>query len=378
MIITNKYYRKKIRKFYLNMKNKYEEKKIRERSNLDIYEVRKLSEELGYRGEELHQSNSYYGIARNLKEFAGYNEEINACIEHGVYFGSFVIEDEINSGLPGLITFGTNRYMHIREKTNKPIFKIGPYIHYALPYYNPKKFKREKNKLGKNILVFPSHSTEKVNVNYDIDKFIESIKKIKKDKGFDNITICLYFKDILNGVHKKYKAENFKVVTAGARNDPFFLNRLKTIIELSDLTVSNNIGTHIGYCIYLKKPHIIIPMDSKYSCYDNDIKSQEEVDLAIKRKKKFNSNYKEIINLFNKNRLEITKEQIEFCNKYWGFEEIKTKEEMNKIFNLLKYIVKNSNKTKKGYEFVINRIKSNNQDKLSEVLAQGFECNSRE
>ena len=48
------------------------------------------------------------------------------------------------------------------------------------------------------------------------------------------------------------------VVTAGYIMDPLFLSRLKSIIQLSDLTMSNNVGTHLGYCIYLNKPHWIV------------------------------------------------------------------------------------------------------------------------
>lgn len=48
------------------------------------------------------------------------------------------------------------------------------------------------------------------------------------------------------------------MTTAGHQLDINFLNRLKTIILLSDYTCSNSIGTHTGYCVYLGKPHLVI------------------------------------------------------------------------------------------------------------------------
>lgn len=57
-----------------------------------------------------------------------------------------------------------------------------------------------------------------------------------------------YIKQIQRISKKKYE-----VVTAGHYYDYNFLPRLRSIIETSDITMSNNLGSHLGQCIYLNK-----------------------------------------------------------------------------------------------------------------------------
>lgn len=45
------------------------------------------------------------------------------------------------------------------------------------------------------------------------------------------------------------------------------------MIESADLTVSKQPGTHLGYCIYFGKPHILFPQDFSY---EGDEKVRDE------------------------------------------------------------------------------------------------------
>lgn len=336
-IIKSPYKKKKIRRWINLMKiiERYRfNKRIKKLSSSRIFDINNLTQDLELYSTELYPTNNFYGIANNLKKYSGYNEPINACIEHGVYFGGFVNDSEtINSGLSAIITFGSKRYEHIKKVTDKRVIKIGPYIHYADQYYSEEEIKNIKRKLGANLLVFPTHSIDNVNVNYNIQKFIFEIKKI--GKKFDTINICLYWKDIQRGLHNAYKDEGFNIVTAGHRNDPNFLNRLKTIITLSDYTISNDIGTHIGYCIYLNKPHYVFNQKTNYSG-KTKADYKKEFDRGKNYTRIFDKEKNEIVNSFNEFKFNITSLQKEVCNKYWGFEELKTPNELNNIFNNLK------------------------------------------
>ena len=63
---------------------------------------------------EVYRGNAFYGIGRVLREYCGAPHSLKACVEHGVYFGSYVSNAELErSDLPALVTFGDARFNHI-------------------------------------------------------------------------------------------------------------------------------------------------------------------------------------------------------------------------------------------------------------------------
>lgn len=290
--------------------------------------------------------NRHYGHFNVFRNFCDYNNTSYILIEHGLHFGGYVPNYEISNNSPAIITFGDYSYKYIREKTSKPILKVGPYIHYAKNLYTDEFINYIKAILGKTLLVFPMHSIDKVYYEYNIEEFMMHIEGLKRKYNFETIIICMYWKDIELGINKYYEDKGYKVVSAGHRNNNIsFLNRLKTIISISDYTISNSLGTHTGYCVYLNKPHQIFNQNII-------IKGKDENSLKIefdKRGNNFEDLYNEekrlFYNVFNEFNLNITKEQYEICNKYWGFDCIRTQEEMKDImqfYNTL-FIEANSN-----------------------------------
>jgi hypothetical protein len=101
------------------------------------------------------------------------------------------------------------------------------------------------------------------------------------------------------------------VTTAGHQLDINFLNRLKTIILLSDYTCSNSIGTHTGYCVYLGKPHLVI----------NPVQTLEEV----------NPLWRDLWETFEKDSSQAQVDKRLLASKYWGFDCVKSREEMRAL-----------------------------------------------
>ena len=185
-------------------------------------------------------------------------------LEHGVCF----INTPESSRLLGYInrpfiskvyTFGSIRHKYINqylEQNNlkREVIEIGPYILYAKNFYDEEKLGEIKKKYGKILLVYPQHSIEDSHVSYEIQDLISEIKS--KSHFFDSVFVCLYWKDIL--IHpdyvKQYEDAGFTVVSNGHRSDPKFLSRQKDLIMLSDMMLTNGLGTHIGYSICLGKP----------------------------------------------------------------------------------------------------------------------------
>jgi hypothetical protein len=282
---------------------------------------------------ELHKSNDWYGHATIIKKLAGINNNyaIKAAIEHGADF-SPPSDIDIRSRFPVMITFGENSYNYQSSK-NKKIYTIGPFIHYATHYLNKNQLMSEKKRLGTNLLVFPSHSTSISNTHYDIKALCSKIKTI--EKNFDSIRICLYWREIVRGLHHDYLKNGYECVTAGHIFDPQFLPRLKSIIDMATITMSNSIGTHIGYCIYMNKPHYFFDQEVSYNGVDN-----EELELI----KTINKSevFKKIKNAFMILRNNITQSQRELINYYWGLDQIKTKYQLKMIIDEAEILYKKS------------------------------------
>lgn len=84
------------------------------------------------------------------------------------------------------------------------------------------------------------------------------------------------------------------------------MNRQRDLIELADMTISNSIGTHIGYCICLGTPHYLFAQKIDWA---GGIKEQDRITLSTRV---------ELYNAFGSRRPIITPQQIEIVKKYWG------------------------------------------------------------
>ena len=272
-----------------------------------------------------------YGLGSCLRDYVGFekNYDIKAFFEHGIIFSSDVKASvRVHESLPNVVSSDYRKNVILSQKNNNGAYAIGPYIAYAKSLLSDEEIQYEKKRLGRNLLVFPAHSTNLLKANYNIESFCKTISDIGKD--FDSIRVCLYWKDVKNGLNKIYEKYGFEVVTAGYMNDPLFLNRLRSIIEISDVTISNELGSFIGFCFYLKKPHYMFNDKVSYEPtseskmtklrakeYDNIKENQAELDYLRNLLSQHNAEYDELMPLIN---------------KYFGLNNVKSKEELKNIF----------------------------------------------
>ncbi|RGZ30770.1 hypothetical protein DW991_22365, partial [Bacteroides thetaiotaomicron] len=230
---------------------------------------------------------------------------------------------------------------------------IGPYIAYARPLLDSNELKSLKKTLGKTLLVFPSHSIDKMTTQFDntdftlkktlgktllvfpshsIDKmttqfdntdFTKEILRIKKNNDFKTVIISMYWKDICEKAElcRAYEDLGFKIVCSGHKNDINFLSRQKSIIELSDITMSNEVGTHIGYCIFLEKPHYLYSQEISYKESLAEVIKAENINndlMQSQLKDKFI-----VGKAFSSYSEEINEEQKKIVDYYWGTSNIK-------------------------------------------------------
>ena len=256
--LVNKVIRLKNKKKYFLEVNK--------RSTMNILEdYFEISKDLVYYPYDLIADNNLYGISYAIKKYikVPINKNLDVHFEHGIYLGNYISNDSIISFPKKIITFGEERKKHLRTATSKEVVAIGPYIFYAKPLLGDTEIKKIKKEIGKVLLVFPSHSVKDLDVEYNYSWFNSKI--LAEKSKYDTLLVCLYHLDAQNEkVVSNYQELGCTIVCAGHKYDQNFLSRLRSIIEMSDFTISNSIGTHISYCYALGKNHRIFNQNIYY------------------------------------------------------------------------------------------------------------------
>ncbi len=265
---------------------------------------------------EWHPSTDFYGHAAVFKRFAGRRTDrsLRVSIEHGVRFDLSYWAGDYSAGQT--VSFVPSRWRKdvLPGQVDKVIHAVGPYIHYAPSLYPADDVARARQKMGKTLVVFPAHSTHWVESVYDIGAFCRRLR-LERDR-FETILVCLYWKDILRGIHRSYRDAGFTCVTAGHMFDPDFLPRLRSILEVADATVSNSLGTHLGYSLYLGKPHQLFRMEVAHKCHHEERanESTSRTRLDVDR----------FYELFDVAPGKITEAQWALANKFWGFDSVRS------------------------------------------------------
>ncbi len=263
--------------------------------------------------------NNMYGIGYSLGEFSGVNIISNAYIEHGVFFGDSLQYDEPNWFVDNIVVFSDIRKNSIlKNLPHKSIISIGSYINYARSIINQTKFESLRKKIGKTLLVFPPHSSKDFNAVFDLNLLHTIIEKNILVYNIQTVIVCLYWKDLNNSDYMNF-FRNYHIVSAGYKWDYDFLNRLKTFILLSDITMSGNVGTHIGYCVGLDRPHTIVDINFSQNPTRTDLDSEIIKKQGSQRIHEMNevfNAFKSVDNSILYNSL--TDHQILVTKKYWG------------------------------------------------------------
>lgn len=272
--------------------------------------------------QEYHLANGFYGISTILKEYAKIEQSkiIKVPIEHGINVHEDAINPyEIGLSIDKIITLSEYRKHIIEKLSNKKAIAIGPYIAYAKSYYEKEILTEMHKKNGRTLLIFPTHSTKTIDTCYDADTFLNQIRKIRKQ--FDTVLVCLYWKDIVRGIHKYYQKEGYNVVCAGHIYDVNFLKRLRSIFELTDAVIFNQTGTGLGYAMQLQKPCYI---------YYQELKFYSKSSTAYLEQKYASEHYK-LVKAFNIPNFYITEEQLEICRYVYGVGQTKTPEQLREL-----------------------------------------------
>lgn len=264
------------------------------------------------------QGNYCYGNRQAVVNATGKDYRPKCMIEHGLYFGRNVLEDEcVYPEIDTIYTYSPYRkevlYEYFGKNFTKRIEPIGPYLIHAKHHMSESARKRLKKKWGRTLLIFPSHSSPEGDTSFDYNAWLSEIELRAKD--YNTVVVCLYWLDIYNGNYLHYKEKGYKLACCGGRFDQQFLSRQKDLISLADMTISNDLGTHVGYCIAMGKPHYVYlqkVLFKEYEAFKGTDKSTDEAKYYFEQEKKH------ICGLFSKFEEVITEEQKKAIRYYWG------------------------------------------------------------
>ena len=298
--------------FYRNIKKYKYEMEVKKRSKYSIFEVSKLTKDMELFTDE-YGYNAFYGYDKAVKKLLHWpqNIPIYGGIEHGFGYNNDLSGMDVKKDV---IYVGSNwrRELYLNKFPKKIIICIGPVIQYFENMYDEQTMRIWKEDLGRTLLVMPPHSSHYDKAQYEQRTIIEEINRIKKEKNFDTVLVCVYWVDYLDGRMDLFKAEDYILCTAGHIYDYNFLPRLKAILTLCDMVFLSTIGTNVGFIMALNKPiYLFLEKWKKVNIITNEIQENEDMGFFCELEK-------EAEKLFGKYSEEITEEQIKFVRKYWG------------------------------------------------------------
>lgn len=275
-----------------------------------------------------------YGHGKALMRYAGISEEDFRnfpIVWHGIsYCGS---HPESKSAVIGGNLY--DKRIHNQNAPGIPFFAVGPYIHYAKSIYSKGQMEELKKKNGKTALIFLSHGAEKSYSLFDETEVINNIIGEYKQK-YDTVMVSAYWHDVDKEIYEILNKKGIKIVSSGFRFDENFINRQKTIFELADEVIVHGFTSAVIYALYMKKEMQVYPLKNEVVGATNTPQFYKTV---ITEETEEFQNYCHILyeRLGNK-KGRFTEEEVKELNLHFGFDQIKTPEEIRMIYEISKKI----------------------------------------
>lgn len=212
-------------------------------------DLRRLARDRPLVTNEYHEPNAYYGHAAVLKRYIGLPgwRPLPAAVEHAVYVSGYIWDAEADTPLRTILCSTPERaarYVDRDPHAAVPV-PIGPIASYLTPPPPPPA-------AGGALVAFPAHSTHLLQSQFDVEEFISQIEGVRD--RFDDVRVCLYWKDVLLGRDAPYRAAGYTCVTAGHMYDPRFLPRLRNIFARARAIVVNEVGSPVLYSVLWNRP----------------------------------------------------------------------------------------------------------------------------
>lgn len=200
-----------------------------------------------------------YGIGRALRESSYfYPKKVPLYLysNHSPFYIEIVSKHELENDAPVQIFNWIKSVNEFKKKSKKPCFNVQwPYIRYR------KNHKIERAKDATGTIVFPTHTTDAWDDEFNQDKYIQDLKNLPEK--FHPVSICIHKHDVDKGLHEVYLKAGFKVYTAGHYADERYIDRFYEILRNFKYSTSNELGACGLYSVELGIPYFTYGERSK-------------------------------------------------------------------------------------------------------------------
>lgn len=279
-----------------------------------------------------------YGIGHLYQRYSGYNGEINCSFEHSLPFSRTNNESEYRDiQYPVIISSSKARWDIIQPLTDKIVIPCGCFfMPYGRSIYDEFLTGVIKKNLGKTLLVFPQHNN--INSFYEGEEetkeaFFKQVEAIKNEHGFDTVIVCLYFADILNQTYRQYEDRGWIVVSAGRSHNYDFGDNMVSIISLADHVIVQDSIASLVQAAYMNKPCTFMKGRALKRMADGRMSNTGKEVM-------FEERQEECLELFGEYSEELSSAQMEWCNRWGGFDCTKSPDEIRLILEFAKELGK--------------------------------------
>lgn len=287
---------------------------------------------------ERHIANETYGIGYQFHRFTGNYEQLFFLVEHSI---NSVRTDNpteyLENEFPLVFTPSRGRWDIIQPLTHKLVIPYGPNtLPYAQEICDDYMIAAIKQNLGKTLVVYPQHNNAEFSyfeTKNLIRQFIDYVEAFNEKHHFDTILCCSYFRDIMGSAQVEYEKRGWKIISCGNNNSYDFGDISKTVYRIADCVVVQGSYATVLQATYMGVPAVSIPGNREINRGNGVI---EDINVTMGD----GVIYKQCDELFSEYTGTISKEQMEWCTKWGGYDCIKTAEELRLFMDFAKKVRK--------------------------------------
>lgn len=269
---------------------------------------------------ELEPSSHHYGHDVQLKRHAGLpliGPPLPWLLEHGLKVSPTATFERPRRWTRGYLCMGERRAAWLRERFAVPAVPIGPWVAYAKPLLAPGEIQQLRAELGPTLLVVLAHSWDQVERKMDLRLCGEAVAATAEAMGYASVIWLRHWKDPqLEGL-----PSHWIVACNGHRSNPWFLDAMRTLLELSDGLVSNAFGTHLGYGLALGLRLHWLPVEARQDLSNLKSDKAEEEALEWAERQRLSAELVEALALTPPRASAAVHALLD---PYWGFTNVQT------------------------------------------------------
>lgn len=210
--------------------------------SMDASQLERLANDHASPGIDPFEPNHFYGNSHVLKLFSGIDvhRPVDRIVIHGVNLSRVPWDVEEGHEIDTILCHSN---LQARDyKSGKVVVPIGAPYYYAsriITNYCPSILPK-----ANGVIVFPAHSTDHLKAVYQEEEWFNILNQLR---NYNDLTVCLYWKDIQLGRHKQYLDLGFRVTTCGHIFDSLFLLRLAWLLKQQQHAFVNKLGSSAYY-----------------------------------------------------------------------------------------------------------------------------------